>query len=64
MTTHGFVRPQFPGVKYAKLRKLCSLLSRYLMENISVRSEVIWQEQDTDHSRPINVDVKEFMGVC
>ena len=34
------------------------------MENRAVRSEVIWQEHDTYYSRPINVEVKEFRGVC
>jgi hypothetical protein len=63
-TNYGFVRPKFPWVKYGISRKFCSLLNRYLMENRAVRSDVIWQEQDTDHSRPISVEVKEFMGVC
>jgi len=52
------------NVKYIIYRNLCSLLSRYLMENRAARSEVIWQEHDTYYSHPINVEVKEFNVVC
>ena len=63
-TSYRFVGPKFLGVKYGMNMKLRSLLRRYVTGIRAARLEVIWQENETDRSRPINVEVKEFMGVC
>ena len=52
------------NVKYGMSRKLCTLMSPYIMVNRSVRSEVIWREHDTYYLDPINVEVKDFNVVC